>query len=179
MLTCFSLFSSFHSSFFALFYLRLISLGLLSCLSTSSPSVKHHPFSLRSSPNPKISYASIRNNPNSRSFRRYSFSTFVSNPFFYLPSSLASLFPSRLPSFPSLPFQKNFSSGKKKLTMFSLTCFSFDSDCSSASRGGDLGPFARGQMQKPFEDSTFGLKVGEMSGVVETDSGMHAILRTG
>ncbi|KAL8556329.1 hypothetical protein ACS0TY_003949 [Phlomoides rotata] len=53
------------------------------------------------------------------------------------------------------------------------------SDCSSAKRGGDLGPFGRGQMQKPFEDTTFNLKVGEISDIVDTDSGVHIILRTG
>merc|ERR1712187_1086298 len=53
------------------------------------------------------------------------------------------------------------------------------SDCSSAKRGGDLGPFGRGQMQKPFEEATFGLEVGKMSGPVWTDSGVHLILRTG
>ncbi|WAR30304.1 PIN1-like protein [Mya arenaria] len=52
------------------------------------------------------------------------------------------------------------------------------SDCSSAKRGGDLGPFGRGQMQKPFEDAGFGLKVGELSGPVWTDSGVHIIKRT-
>jgi peptidyl-prolyl cis-trans isomerase NIMA-interacting 1 len=52
------------------------------------------------------------------------------------------------------------------------------SDCSSAQRGGDLGAFGRGQMQKPFEDAAFGLKVGELSGVVDTDSGVHIVLRT-
>lgn len=52
------------------------------------------------------------------------------------------------------------------------------SDCSSAARGGDLGPFERGQMQKPFEDATFNLRVGELSGIVDTDSGVHIILRT-
>ncbi len=52
------------------------------------------------------------------------------------------------------------------------------SDCSSARDKGDLGPFGRGQMQKPFEDATFALKVGEISDVVDTDSGLHIILRT-
>ncbi|KMZ64206.1 Peptidyl-prolyl cis-trans isomerase Pin1 [Zostera marina] len=52
------------------------------------------------------------------------------------------------------------------------------SDCSSAKRGGDLGSFGRGKMQKPFEDATFSLKVGEMSDIIDTDSGVHIILRT-
>ena len=50
--------------------------------------------------------------------------------------------------------------------------------CSCIQRGGDLGEFGRGQMQKPFEDATYALQVGEMSGVVDTDSGVHIILRT-
>ncbi|KAL4386986.1 hypothetical protein GQ457_09G009740 [Hibiscus cannabinus] len=53
------------------------------------------------------------------------------------------------------------------------------SDCSSAKRGGDLGTFGRGQMQKPFEDATYSLRVGEISGIVDTDSGVHIIMRTG
>ncbi|KAK9678771.1 hypothetical protein RND81_11G232400 [Saponaria officinalis] len=52
------------------------------------------------------------------------------------------------------------------------------SDCSSAKRGGDLGPFGRGQMQKPFEEATFALNVGEISDIVETESGVHIIMRT-
>lgn len=52
------------------------------------------------------------------------------------------------------------------------------SDCSSAKRGGDLGPFGRGQMQKPFEDATFAMRVGDLSEPIFTDSGVHIILRT-
>lgn len=55
---------------------------------------------------------------------------------------------------------------------------STESHCSSARSGGDLGVFGRGQMQRAFEDATFGLAVGELSGLVETDSGVHIILRT-
>jgi NIMA-interacting peptidyl-prolyl cis-trans isomerase 1 len=34
-------------------------------------------------------------------------------------------------------------------------------------------------MQAPFEQATFALQVGELSGPVFTDSGVHLILRTG
>ena len=52
------------------------------------------------------------------------------------------------------------------------------SDCSSAKRQGNLGPFTRGQMQKPFEDASFALNINEISDIVDTDSGIHVILRT-
>ncbi|KAI5119726.1 hypothetical protein M0805_001439 [Coniferiporia weirii] len=58
-------------------------------------------------------------------------------------------------------------------------CASANSDCSSHANGGDLGWFGRGQMQKPFEDTTFGLPVGQISEITSTDSGVHLILRTG
>lgn len=38
--------------------------------------------------------------------------------------------------------------------------------------------FGRGTMQKPFEEAAFSLKVGELSKIIETDSGLHIIERT-
>ncbi|KAJ1964482.1 peptidyl-prolyl cis-trans isomerase Pin1 [Dipsacomyces acuminosporus] len=54
-----------------------------------------------------------------------------------------------------------------------------ESDCSSARKGGDLGWFDKGAMQPAFEKAVLALKVGELSGPVESDSGVHIILRTG
>jgi NIMA-interacting peptidyl-prolyl cis-trans isomerase 1 len=52
-----------------------------------------------------------------------------------------------------------------------------ESDCSSARKGGDLGFFGRGDMQKEFEEAAFRLEKGQVSGVVETASGLHLIQR--
>ena len=51
------------------------------------------------------------------------------------------------------------------------------SECGSGEQGGDLGMFGRGQMQAPFEEAAFALQVGAISGLVDTDSGIHIILR--
>ena len=52
-----------------------------------------------------------------------------------------------------------------------------ESDCNSYKRGGDLGSFGKGRMQKPFENAAFALSVNQLSEPVETDSGVHLILR--
>ncbi|KAJ1772541.1 Peptidyl-prolyl cis-trans isomerase NIMA-interacting protein 1 [Coemansia sp. RSA 1813] len=54
-----------------------------------------------------------------------------------------------------------------------------ESDCSSAKRKGDLGWFEEGKMQPAFESAVKALQVGELSGQVKSDSGIHIILRTG
>ncbi len=45
----------------------------------------------------------------------------------------------------------------------------------SASRGGDLGWFGRGEMVKPFEEASFNTKPGEVTGPVRTQFGFHII----
>lgn len=71
--------------------------------------------------------------------------------------------------------QQSIKNGEKTLSEIAKT----ESDCSSAKRGGDLGFFEKGAMQPPFEQATFQLEIGELSDIVETDSGVHLIERTG
>ena len=52
-------------------------------------------------------------------------------------------------------------------------------DPGSAVNGGDLGSFKRADMVKPFSDAAFGMKMGDISGVVESEFGLHIIKLTG
>lgn len=54
----------------------------------------------------------------------------------------------------------------------------YSQDPGSASRGGDLGWFGRGQMVGPFEEAAFDAAVGELVGPVLTDFGYHLIRPT-
>jgi parvulin-like peptidyl-prolyl isomerase len=51
------------------------------------------------------------------------------------------------------------------------------SEDSSRDRGGDIGSVGRGRLAAAFETALFGLKVGERSGVIETEFGFHIIER--
>jgi len=67
----------------------------------------------------------------------------------------------------------------KRINKDNFGQMAFDrSDCGSFKQGGDLGEFGPGAMMKPFEEAVRALSVGEISGLVETDSGTHLIMRT-
>lgn len=71
--------------------------------------------------------------------------------------------------------QAKILSGEEKLGDLAAT----ESDCSSHAQNGDLGFFGKGQMQSRFEEAAFALHVGGISDIIETDSGVHLIERTG
>jgi len=64
---------------------------------------------------------------------------------------------------------------KKNPKRFEELAVKNSQDPGSAAKGGDLGTFGRGAMVKPFEDAVFGMKVNQISELVESEFGYHII----
>ncbi len=58
---------------------------------------------------------------------------------------------------------------------FAQLAQTMSTDPGSKDKGGDLGWFPRGVMDKPFEDAAFALDAGQLSGVVHGANGYHVI----
>ncbi|MFM2056410.1 MAG: hypothetical protein RLY71_795 [Pseudomonadota bacterium] len=67
---------------------------------------------------------------------------------------------------------------KKNPATFAELAKKNSDDPGSAVQGGDLGWFGRGAMTQAFEDAVFGLKKGELSGIVTSEFGLHIIQLT-
>ena len=63
---------------------------------------------------------------------------------------------------------------RKAPKSFEALAMKYSQDPSGA-KGGDLGSFGRGVMVKPFENAVFGMKVGQISDLVESEFGYHII----
>ncbi len=58
---------------------------------------------------------------------------------------------------------------------FAMLASTYSDDTMSAKQGGDIGFRSRGQLAEKYEDTAFGMKVGEIAGPVETEYGFHII----
>ncbi|MFT3765497.1 MAG: peptidylprolyl isomerase [Minicystis sp.] len=67
---------------------------------------------------------------------------------------------------------------KKDKMPFEEAAKKYSDDEASKNIGGAIGNFEKNAMPEAFSKATFGMKVGEMSDVVETPRGFHIIKRT-
>jgi peptidyl-prolyl cis-trans isomerase D len=68
---------------------------------------------------------------------------------------------------------------RKSPGSFAALAKKYSEDPGSAAKGGDLGYFGRGMMEPSFEAAAFKLKLNEISGLVESQYGLHIIKVTG
>jgi foldase protein PrsA len=63
----------------------------------------------------------------------------------------------------------------KKGTAFEKAAALYSDDAVTAHSGGDLGFFTKGEMVPMLEEVVFNLKVGEVSGVIQSSQGLHLL----